>query len=47
VDCPEDVEIEKGGTFECTAEAKSGATLTIKVTQRDPASVEWEVIDGS
>lgn len=48
VDCPDDVEIEAGGTFECTAEAKSGATFTIKVTQTDrQGNVEWEVIDAS
>ena len=48
VDCPDDVEIEAGGTFECTAEEKSGATFTIKVTQTDRhGNVEWEVIDAS
>jgi Domain of unknown function (DUF4333) len=46
VDCPENLEIEMSGTLECTTEAKSGAALTIKVTQRDSSSMEWEVMDN-
>ncbi|MGZ8631161.1 MAG: DUF4333 domain-containing protein [Actinomycetota bacterium] len=48
VDCPADVEVKTGGTFECTAEEESGTTLTIKVTQADDqGNVEWEVVDAS
>lgn len=48
VDCPADVEVKKGGTFECTAVEESGATFTIKVTQTDDqGNVEWEVVDAS
>lgn len=48
VDCPADVEVETGATFECTAEEESGATFTIQVTQSDDqGNVEWEVIDAS
>jgi hypothetical protein len=46
VDCPTDVPIEAGGSFECTAELKSGAQYTIRVTQTDDqGNVEWEVTD--
>ena len=48
VDCPADVEVETGGTFECTAEEESGATFTLQVTQTDDQGrVEWEVTDAS
>jgi hypothetical protein len=48
VDCPADVEVETGGTFECTAEEDSGATFTIQVTQTDDqGNVEWEVVDAA
>jgi len=48
VDCPPDVEVEAGGTFECTAEEESGATFTIQVTQSDDqGNVAWEVIDAT
>jgi hypothetical protein len=48
VDCPPDIEAKAGGTFECTAEEGSGATFTIRVTQRDDAGrVDWEIIDAS
>jgi hypothetical protein len=47
VDCPADVEVEAGATFECTAEEESGATFTISVTQRDDqGNVDWEVTDA-
>lgn len=47
VDCPADIEIESGGTFDCTADVESGGTLTIRVTQRDAqGNVEWEVTDA-
>jgi len=48
VDCPPDIEAKAGETFECTAEEGSGATFTIRVTQRDDAgNVDWEIIDAS
>jgi hypothetical protein len=48
VDCPADVEVKTGGTFECTAVEESGATFTIKVTQiNDQGKVEWELVDAS
>jgi Domain of unknown function (DUF4333) len=48
VDCPADVEVETGGTFDCTAEQESGATLTIRVTQSDDqGNVEWTVVDAT
>jgi len=48
VDCPADVEVETGGTFNCTAEQESGATLTIRVTQSDDqGNVEWIVADAT
>ena len=48
VDCPDDVEIEKGATSECTAEDTEGTTFTIEVTQTDDqGNVDWEVTDAS
>lgn len=48
VSCPEDVEVETGGEFTCTAEEESGATFTITVTQRDDkGNVDWAVTDAS
>ena len=48
VDCPDDVEVETGGTFDCTASEESGATFTIQVTQADDQGrVEWEVSEAT
>jgi hypothetical protein len=48
VDCPADVKVETGGSFECTAEQEGGATLTIRVTQSDDqGNVEWIVVDAA
>lgn len=48
VDCPEDVDVAAGETFECTAEEESGATFTIEVTQRDDqGNVDWAVTDAT
>jgi hypothetical protein len=48
VDCPADVEVKAGGSFECTAEEESGTTFTLTVTQRDDkGNVDWEVTDAS
>ena len=34
VDCPDDIEVETGGTFECTATEESGATFTLESSPR-------------
>ena len=48
IDCPSDVEIEKGGTLECTGVDGSGTTFTVEVTQTDDTgNVHWEVAGGS
>ena len=48
VDCPADVEVKAGETFECTAEEESGTTFTLTVTQEDDEGrVLWEVTDAS
>lgn len=48
VDCPGDVKVEAGGTFECTAQEGSGATFTIEVTQtNDQGDVSWTVTDAN
>jgi hypothetical protein len=45
VDCPEDVEAEAGGTFECTATGEDDAWL-VRVTQvDDEGTVEIELVD--
>jgi len=48
VDCPEDVPIDEGGTFTCTATVEgSEETLSIRVTQTDNSgTVDWQV-EGS
>jgi uncharacterized protein DUF4333 len=44
VDCPDDIKVESGGKFECTATEESGATFTIEVVQTDDkGNVTWEV----
>jgi hypothetical protein len=48
IDCPDNVKVEAGGTFECTATETSGATFTIKVVQTDDAGhVTWEIASAS
>ena len=43
VDCPSDVDVEAGTTFECTATEESGATFTVEVVQTDDAgNVSWK-----
>jgi hypothetical protein len=43
INCPDDVEIKKGDTFECTAKARKD-TAKVKVTQLDDeGNVRWEV----
>jgi hypothetical protein len=42
--CPDDVPIEQGHNFECTATDETGQTATIAVTQTDDeGNVHWEV----
>jgi uncharacterized protein DUF4333 len=44
VDCPEDVEIKKGDTFNCRATATGKKASTVKVTQLDDdGRVRFEV----
>jgi Domain of unknown function (DUF4333) len=48
VDCPGDVEVERGGVFTCTATGADGAVATIEVTQTDDdGSVEWRFVDAA
>jgi Domain of unknown function (DUF4333) len=43
IDCPDDVEIKKGDTFDCKAKARKD-TANVKVTQLDDkGNVRWEV----
>jgi hypothetical protein len=47
VDCPDNIKVESGGTFECTATEESGATFTLEVVQTDDQGrVTWRVIGG-
>jgi hypothetical protein len=47
VDCPDDVEVQAGATFECTATGQSGTTATIEVTQTDDQGhLTWKIVDG-
>lgn len=42
VECPDDIEAEEGGTFECTAEDSAGTSLPVQVTQTDDdGNVDW------
>ena len=45
VDCPDDVEAEKGGTFECDLSAQGGIEASVNVTQEDDeGNVSWELV---
>jgi hypothetical protein len=45
VRCPDDVEAEKGSTFNCVAVAESGQRATVRVRQQDDeGSVTWRVV---
>jgi hypothetical protein len=47
VSCPDDVQPEAGGTFECIAVNEADIEFTIRVTQVDDAGrVEWEFVDA-
>ena len=44
ISCPDNIKVEAGGTFECTASDPSGQTLTIEVTQKDDqGDVNWRL----
>ncbi len=51
VSCPDNIKVESGATFECTASDPSGQSLTIEVTQTDDQGhVTWRLSgagDGS
>jgi hypothetical protein len=43
--CPDDVTLERGATFECTATTDTGLTARIQVTQDDDqGNVTWRVV---
>jgi hypothetical protein len=45
VDCPEEVEIEDGGTFECGVSTEGGVEAKVEVTQTDDeGNVRWELV---
>ncbi len=47
VDCPSDIKVEVGGTFECTLTEESGSTFTIEVVQTDDQGrVTYEFVDA-
>ena len=44
VDCPDDVKVKKGDTFNCRATTTSGQTAMVKVTQQDDeGNVNYQV----
>lgn len=44
VDCPSDVKVKKGDTFNCKATTQSGQTANVKVTQQDDkGNVNYQV----
>lgn len=46
VECPDDVPVEAGATFECSVTAADGTSGTVTVTQSDDqGNVTWEVTD--
>jgi hypothetical protein len=48
VECPEDVDVEEGSTFECTASDGQGNAFAIEVTQaNDEGDVTWKLIEAS
>ncbi len=48
VDCPDDIPVQAGATFRCTATAPSGAPSTVEVTQTDDQGhLTWKIVDGS
>jgi Domain of unknown function (DUF4333) len=48
VECPADIEVEVGRTFNCTAEEASGVRLTLEVTQTsDRGDVRYEFVGAA
>ena len=46
IDCPDEVDVEEGGTFECALTADDGSTATVVVTMTDDeGSYEYEVTE--
>ena len=44
VECPDDVDIEAGHTFDCTVNVSDGSTETVTVTQDDDeGNITWEL----
>ncbi len=47
VSCPEDVAMEQGADFQCTARHEDGSTLQVAVTQEDDeGNVNWQLVEG-
>ncbi len=45
IDCPDDVEAEEGGVFECDLTAEGGIEAKVEVTQEDDeGNVRWRVL---
>jgi hypothetical protein len=45
VDCPDDVEAEEGGEFECDLTAEGGIEAKVEVTQEDDeGNVRWRLV---
>jgi len=45
VDCPDDIEAEEGGTFECDLTAEGGIEAKVEITQEDDdGNVRWRVV---
>lgn len=48
VDCPDEIKVETGGTFECTVTEESGTTFTLSLTQTDDnGAVNYEIKGAS
>ena len=44
VDCPDDVKVKKGDTFNCKATTQTGQSANVKVTQQDDkGNVNYQV----
>ena len=44
VECPDEVKIEQGNTFDCAVTDEEGTSATVRVTQKDDeGNVEWEL----
>ncbi|MGY1753303.1 DUF4333 domain-containing protein [Blastococcus sp. SYSU D01042] len=45
VDCPRDMQVSEGRSYECDAETDDGEdlTLVVTITDEDPAAYSWDV----